>query len=73
MSFTAEKDTSFIQSDVYVPAPETRIRKLKGLFSRLDRSSERKSPMSSKLFNDDNKAGTNESTLYQPRVKETLQ
>ena len=33
----------------------------------------KKITMSSKLFNNDNKVPTNESTLYQPRVKETLQ
>ena len=49
------------QSDVSVPAPETRMRKLKPFFSVWTGQVKENHPMSSKLYNNDNKTAT---TIY---------
>ena len=50
-----------MQSDVSFPASETRIRKLKPFFPVWTGQVKENHPMSSKLYNDNNKAAT---TIY---------
>ena len=69
---TAQKDTSFIQSDVSFPASKTRIRKLKPFF-RSGQVKWKKIIRCQVNFTMTTTKQQRQSTLYQPRVKETLQ